>query len=768
MKLRQKLAAVLAATMIVTAIPVTTMAATAVINNTVSAVEGTQVGYEIAKVTTGAAYEKGARTEVSLKEHGTALNIKLDGYEVGQKTVFYLNAEAAEFSKEAFIAKAMNAVTVYFDEKGNLVEAGVPWNGETVKPEYTISQNGMVAKLTYLSKEQIRVELDATAATDKNIILPMYLQAKKGTPAIVIDGRGSFVESGKVLISDEITNDKVLSVKFDETVSVIPVEGYGELGKITLTENLKGVLNSEKEEDRTITIKLPNSSDLEFDRKQTITLKGGRALAGQTLTAKATVDEKDAKLLTLVFDKTGISDSTGYVEITGLDIKPEDARVDAKLGSVEVTVKGKSVADTTGVVAEVKDYGINLKAEEVISLVAGKEGKEVTLTLQEAAGNSLNKRHDVYFELDNADVVKDSVKLVEDDKNTKVEIKEDIDKEGNVRGFFLDLDTIKEDKANRIQIKFEVEAELDATGEVKVIAESRSFEKDLETKIADVTAPVTIKTEPVTVKVGLNAQDGGSITLTETDKEMIQKGQLVLAFEQEGIKFANKDLKIETDGTLEVKVDKIKDNTISLEVKRTSKEPATLKISGFTLNVDRTVPQGDVEVLVGGSALAEKNTSEKPLTQTIEVENFIKVGTLNTEDAGNSTQKAVTATFKIGETKFKVNEEEKTMDAAPYVSSRNRMMMPVRYVAEAFGIAGNDIMFSDTNGGTITIFAGNRVVQLKNNSDTALLNGVSVKMDEKVAIKEGRTYVPVGEVAKLLGVKSTWDNTTKTATFTNK
>ena len=41
-------------------------------------------------------------------------------------------------------------------------------------------------------------------------------------------------------------------------------------------------------------------------------------------------------------------------------------------------------------------------------------------------------------------------------------------------------------------------------------------------------------------------------------------------------------------------------------------------------------------------------------------------------------------------------------------------------------------------------------------------------MDEKVTIIDGRTYVPVGEMARLLDVEVEWSNETKTATFTNR
>ena len=108
------------------------------------------------------------------------------------------------------------------------------------------------------------------------------------------------------------------------------------------------------------------------------------------------------------------------------------------------------------------------------------------------------------------------------------------------------------------------------------------------------------------------------------------------------------------------------------------------------------------------------------------------------------------------------------MDAAPYISKANRVMVPVRYVSDVFGVNGKDVLFSKENGGTITIFAGSRVLQVVNGSNIALVNGVKVPMDEKVTIIDGRTYVPVGEMARLLDVEVEWSNETKTATFTNR
>ena len=91
-------------------------------------------------------------------------------------------------------------------------------------------------------------------------------------------------------------------------------------------------------------------------------------------------------------------------------------------------------------------------------------------------------------------------------------------------------------------------------------------------------------------------------------------------------------------------------------------------------------------------------------------------------------------------------------------------MVPIRYLLEVFGISGENIAF---NKGTITITAGAKTIVLKNGSDTIQVDGKAVKLGTAVVIKDGRTFVPMGQIAKLLGIQVEWDNETKTATFKN-
>lgn len=93
-------------------------------------------------------------------------------------------------------------------------------------------------------------------------------------------------------------------------------------------------------------------------------------------------------------------------------------------------------------------------------------------------------------------------------------------------------------------------------------------------------------------------------------------------------------------------------------------------------------------------------------------------------------------------------------------------MVPIKYVADAFDIKGDKMKFSNEKGGTITLETEDVIVQLVNGSKMAIVNGVQTPMDESVTIQDGRTYVPVGPVARFLGIDVKWSEVTKTATFT--
>ena len=99
-----------------------------------------------------------------------------------------------------------------------------------------------------------------------------------------------------------------------------------------------------------------------------------------------------------------------------------------------------------------------------------------------------------------------------------------------------------------------------------------------------------------------------------------------------------------------------------------------------------------------------------------------------------------------------------------YIAKGGYTMVPIKYVAKALGIEEKQIHF---NQGEVTIEIGEKKIKLTNQHSTAVVDGKEVSLGTKVVIKEGRTYVPVGQLAKILGVKVQWNQQTKTAVFTN-
>ena len=89
------------------------------------------------------------------------------------------------------------------------------------------------------------------------------------------------------------------------------------------------------------------------------------------------------------------------------------------------------------------------------------------------------------------------------------------------------------------------------------------------------------------------------------------------------------------------------------------------------------------------------------------------------------------------------------------------MMLPIRFVAEAFGAAVG------WNGetATATVAAGDTVITVQIGAGQMLVSGVSVPLDTAAFIEGGRTYLPVRAVADALGAAVGWDGDTATATL---
>ena len=901
MKLRQKLVAVLATAMVVTSVPVVTMADTTnAVRNVNQILKDSEMGYKSGNYTTSTVYLADRTTTKSVIN---AKNVKIHNnkkdnygeryipafefvpkadYETGSKTQsFFISlSKDTSFNDQAFLTAINDAYNcgnsvngVYddytklesytivdskkelvFDEDGYVVQAeDANWYGlkadkiiEKYNPKLEINYGGKTLVITRISdlnikendreyKSSLRVDLTGGTWTTKDVVkVPLLAKAGGDDVVVRVDGLDSFVSSGTYVITGKLT-DKRLTATVSGDPAKLTTDG-GEIGKIVFSESQIHTLKEGK--NRQIKLSLPSSSDLEF-AEGTVTFTGARGFYGDKDTFSAYHDtqyrsssQKDTK--TLIIELPAWYDDTarGDIELTGVKVVPEGKLADA--GDVNVTIKeftgnhaeDKLIADTTLKVAVVKDYEVTLTCEKPVSIKAGRSGlvndKKATFILEEAVKDSLVDSRKIEFKLENGyffgpadvnynpgstftsksyeDAAEAKFKQLVNDKEIKLEekaekadlssLKLDIDAEGKVYGFTLRFPELKNTEADKLKITAPISTDVQAKGDVTLKVSNlytRYTEKDeISCVVANIVEPISVAVDKAAIKVGLQGQQAGKITIKETDKGMLERGWLFLsAADVDGITFAKMPTittsPSDASGLTITNMALSKDKTVvALEVTKTSKEAATIEISDLVFTADRTVPEANYGLEIWGTALTDENelnfTSfnatknvlntqnyKYQYTDSYIVDGFIQMTTPNTEDIKNGALKAVTSSFKIGANTYSVDGTEQQMDAPAYLKD-GRTMVPVRYLAYAFGLDTTNVLYSNS---TATIIAGEKIIQVTVGSDIMRVNGSEVKMDTKAELKDGRAYVPMKFIAAALGVTSSWDSATQTATFSN-
>lgn len=821
MKLRQKLAVVLASAMVVSAVPVVTMA-----NSKNTIYRGSSAIKEDSKTVT-AGY----------------LNIKFEDRDTSSEDYeeFYLEVTNADWLKMTELQKVLDAI-------GDDYKAGITTNGRIaniamagVANKFDVTfADGTVAHYTRQSDSTMKIQVKP-GVTNQAYTFPLPIKATGGTVSVATKIHGSNASITEGSYSFATTGDKAAKLQMASTESFYD---EGELTKMYLDESFVGSLTS----DDTLILKVQlDDTDWEFsDRKSKVRVKGTYGFDFDTNAANCPVDvtlsiddeDDDNTAYVIIEGLAGLGrhNSKGRLEITGLHVsadEDEDLTTGDLKADIDLVSKWKGYTselefdgdyDNT-VVATIANYGaaIVMEDEKAVDAKAGRE-EEVTFKVKEnvddcfVEGRKITIKPDNdgldkswfmvdYKEEDGENVVdytdliddiiddKDIIESVEMDWDTDDDlyfqtgsgadqrvVKIDVDdaREGvtyrrKADGIIITLQNdLGEDKKSLnenedkdwFKVKVDLYTALDdhAAKKVDLVGSVRGVDDEDFTGCTaiNVIDPIKVAADATTVKVGLQDQPLGTIEITENDKEMLEKGSLYFAVNKGSD--INYGFAIDEKGTLtatgSLKTDDFDKIGVGEEfyLKRTSDEASSVKIEGAEVTVDRTVPQGFYDLEIRGTAIDDYDGKYK-------VADFIKVGTANTQDINNANGlAAVEAKFTIGSTKFVVNDEAYEMDAPAYIAGEGYTMIPMRYIAKAFGVPEKNILFSN---GVATFFAGTRTIQLTSGSDVALVNGAPIHLSTKVVNKEGRMFVPVGEVANLLGVNKAWDSASKTATFSN-
>ena len=219
---------------------------------------------------------------------------------------------------------------------------------------------------------------------------------------------------------------------------------------------------------------------------------------------------------------------------------------------------------------------------------------------------------------------------------------------------------------------------------------------------------------------------------------------------------------------------------ILFDIDRESTVASTITLSNLGVRLDRTVPvtnRQSYQALVWGTAIAENYGTWDGVRHWRSAFNtpgeFVPyINVVTAAPGGILTQEV---RVPIGESHYYVNGVRHPMDAVAYISpASNSTMVPVRFVANAFGLTNDQIVW-DPEDRTATIFAPNRTVQFQYGSSTMIVDGVAITMTSpdglpvQAEIVEidgiGRMYLPFRALGNAFGVPVDWDAETRTAIY---
>lgn len=728
------------------------------------------------------------------------LHIGEDDIDFGAQDTFRLTMPSgAKWLEDVYTTYDTATVSTYINAAGALVNA---------EPAYGF-------KVVSATESDLELQIVGTwsGATDVTTKVPLYFEVDGGSGElkVTVDPKGSTLTGGQYTFAVVGEGNTTASISKVETIG----DG-GKIGTIRLDETSIGALydadydlnvNASAKKQK-IQLRLPS----DFQWKSTVipTLGGGFTASNiKNVTTKLANDDRD---LVIEFNFDGKPSQVGTFYIAGLEINADN---DADFGEVEVDLSGDEVTSGSLVVADYKEYGTSVKLEDdAPTIIAGRNNadtddlKLAEFTLKEEVPNSWLTGRSVEVTLPSwvkvvgADI--NGVKGFKNNNAVETTILGEINGDDNTIEF--DMPEADSTTAKReLKVKFYVSVEADKTGDITATLSGRAGLEG-EVVIGKAVTPVSVVTTKSEVKTGVKGQAVADIVITENVKEAFAKDGEVKVWLPESVEFGTTPKVEVVEGNLEIDEDTIKKskNVLTFKIDSESTKASKIKISGVTLDLDRTVAEGDFNVKVGGTALVSNdedngtdtlafglgkdvdsdktfqvNVGEKQytindtgdrinLSSGLDVGEFdkdyianIAYGTVTTPAEGNVS--AQTVTLSIGKGTMTVGDKEVALDAAPFIeASTGRTYLPLRAIANAIG--ANSVEW-DNASRSATVIKGGLVAQMTIGQNAYVLNGAKIGMDGKAQIVKERTFLPIRALGNALGAQVDWDAATQTVTI---
>ena len=520
--------------------------------------------------------------------------------------------------------------------------------------------------------------------------------------------------------------------------------------------------------------------------------------------SKYTVKDNGKGERTAVIEVTDATD-TITVKADNLVISADTAKVGAECKLTVKAVKGTAGFNDTAdaiVVAKVVADAIEVSVDEdedVPVIYSGvnvaNEGitddsdhKALEVTIKEPTADTLDAKKVLTMELPDGVYV------------TNVESNDDFDadevafaaayKKGDYEKFEFarrTLDATEEGQdAGELKFTLTLVAEPGFTGDVTLKVDGAGLDKAQEVKIAKFVAPYTVEASQNNLIIDYrNTKIPTNIVVKEAEDGLWKENsQFVFGVDKfEDDDFEN-DATYTVDDKSDLEVKTIKDKLGFKIDKESADDAATVTISNISLYMSRNLAAGayDLQLNTTGSDAFMKQAILAPAgvdadEATVKYQYYdndahfdevVKEGFVNIITAGRDqddasfTKKVV---VPVGEKYIIAGEEQVALDVPAYISAAGYTMLPVRAVATALGINNNNVLWNQASR-TVTILYGQRIITMVAGQKVVTVNGNTIPASATVQIKDGRTFLPMRDLATALGVTDiTWDAATKTATM---
>ena len=359
------------------------------------------------------------------------------------------------------------------------------------------------------------------------------------------------------------------------------------------------------------------------------------------------------------------------------------------------------------------------------------------------------------------------------------------------------------DSTKAFELSFEMTliAEPTFEGDVTLTLGGDAFDKEQTVKIAKFVKPYTVEASQNNLIIDYrNTKVPTNVVVKEAEAGLWAKDKMDFIFniEKDKMEFED-DVTFTVDDKSDMEVKAVKSKDMSFKVTDESDDAAAaVTISDISLYMSRDIAAGAYGLELYTTATQKMLTEEKLFTTDTVKEHTdgyyvadyidmdydgasssynannwedktytVKEGFVNIVTAGKDKDNTFTTkvVVPVGEKYLIAGEEQVALDVPAYISADGYTMLPVRAVATALGINNSSVIWNQATK-TVTIMYGQRIITMVAGQKVITVNGNTIPASATVQIKDGRTFLPLRDLATALNVADiTWDAATKTATL---